>query len=415
MLNGIKLLLNGGTDEMNSATIPVQWFFSDEVLTQKPGCILLIEQNEREYSNTPERYNGGRRYLCDIGEAVKFIQLYQPGTHKLSALAFLKRSEGVESLLKYENQNGLITYSYPIEFKSNEVEINIRGYESPPILAATVVDFDVPEELFAAKPQTRFSKAVWWWVNLWHEKEPIDQCDYRRRMILAFSFKIPAFLIGAVVMYLISGTFYSLYILIASLLCLFFGYRTAPILEGMWHAFSFTGYKPYRVIQKNDKDCYACRKKCWRYDKFACDHKYMPVTTAEITLTILAGYLIYALGIKSLNIPVLIASISWLVIYTSILLRRFTHLKLRIHFPSSSDPGLWIDNWIKKKQGQKKQKQEESLTDFLAQFSLNHVPANGAVNLKKLPTPLTAEKKIVQKFRVSYWALKAEICKPFSK
>jgi len=63
----------------------------------------------------------------------------------------------------------------------------------------------------------------------------------------------------------------------------------------------------------------------------------------------------------------------------------------------------------------KKIQQEEDFNNFLTQFSLSNVPADGAVDLKKLPKPLTTEKKIVQKFRVSYWALKAEICKPFSK
>lgn len=51
------------------------------------------------------------------------------------------------------------------------------------------INVRVDEGLFAREP----SPFVWWWVNLWHEGRPKDQCMFRRRAIISV-FKVPVFL-----------------------------------------------------------------------------------------------------------------------------------------------------------------------------------------------------------------------------
>jgi len=42
---GIRLILNGGKNIMEQATIPVQWFFSPNVINKRPTHVLIIEQS----------------------------------------------------------------------------------------------------------------------------------------------------------------------------------------------------------------------------------------------------------------------------------------------------------------------------------------------------------------------------------
>jgi len=39
----------------------------------------------------------------------------------------------------------------------------------------------------------------------------------------------------------------------------------------------------------------------------------------------------------------------------------------------------------------------------------------GEVYLDRIPTPPDLQSKVIQKFRINYWTLKAKVCKPFSK
>ncbi|MEK7565240.1 MAG: hypothetical protein AAB501_03325 [Patescibacteria group bacterium] len=39
---GMEVVLNGGKKEMNSATIPVQWVFSDETIAKAPQVFAVF-------------------------------------------------------------------------------------------------------------------------------------------------------------------------------------------------------------------------------------------------------------------------------------------------------------------------------------------------------------------------------------
>ncbi|PJA92247.1 hypothetical protein CO134_01085 [Candidatus Kuenenbacteria bacterium CG_4_9_14_3_um_filter_39_14] len=43
---GISVVLNGGKKEMNSATIPIEWWFSKEIIEKDPKYIVFFEQDE---------------------------------------------------------------------------------------------------------------------------------------------------------------------------------------------------------------------------------------------------------------------------------------------------------------------------------------------------------------------------------
>ncbi len=84
---GMEVLLNYGKDEMDSATIPIQWFFSEETARKKPTHLLIVEQDKEE----SKEYNNvslGSRYFCRVEEGIKFIRLFRPGYHRILVLAF---------------------------------------------------------------------------------------------------------------------------------------------------------------------------------------------------------------------------------------------------------------------------------------------------------------------------------------
>ena len=69
----IKVVLNGGKREMDAATIPIQWFFSKEVIEKKPEYLLFFEQNKKEVEEGLASAREGHRYVCRVSEGTKFI------------------------------------------------------------------------------------------------------------------------------------------------------------------------------------------------------------------------------------------------------------------------------------------------------------------------------------------------------
>jgi len=70
---GIDVTLNGGKKEMNSATIPIEWWLSKEVIETDPHYIIFFEQNQGEKNHGYRNGECGRRYACKVTDAFKYI------------------------------------------------------------------------------------------------------------------------------------------------------------------------------------------------------------------------------------------------------------------------------------------------------------------------------------------------------
>ncbi len=51
-IGAIRVVLNGGKVEMEQATIPIQWFFTKDVIEKRPVQILIVEQSEFEMDSS---------------------------------------------------------------------------------------------------------------------------------------------------------------------------------------------------------------------------------------------------------------------------------------------------------------------------------------------------------------------------
>lgn len=186
---GLKVVLNGGSDTMDAATIPIQWSFSDEVIAKNPTYVLIVLQNKKEAEDISNSQKNGERYICKVSEVVKFIQLFTPGYHRIAVLVLAgeKAEKNVGKLLeKWTNE-----YQSSVNYDSIKAGESVLSQYS--VVAATTAEFNVSKELFAKKPETRFQKKLWDYVNYFFSKGPRDECQYRKRKILAFTLHPPTY------------------------------------------------------------------------------------------------------------------------------------------------------------------------------------------------------------------------------
>ncbi len=381
-MSKISIALNGGSKEMNSATIPVEWWLSEDVLKQDPCYLILFEQSERE-SSYYDRENRGRRYACKVSDVVYFLQLFSPGWHRLM-VAVVNGGEKDGGCLVDEYLRKDAINSYKVSMPWTEY-----GYDDNDFLAVTIVEFYVPDKLFAKPPQTKLGKMMWRWVNLWFESKPKDQCEYRRRKWIAFTIQPPLVLIFSILS--------SLYVLVASAIVFFFGFRPRPLLEEVKDAF---------LVRKDDLEVRRYEDegyKVWQREWDGTVIKRMPVAPWEIAFAAIA---IYGLYLLSLSYPYTLIAIILTAVFSIIFL-----FALFYTLTKAKDGEIYnkVSRLII---GYKKNSKELEQKWIREQLSLDN--KKDIVNLEDISAPPTLSRKITFKFRVGYWALKAKMCKPFS-
>ncbi len=207
-----SILLNGGSTQMDDATVPVKWFFSEEFIKKEPRYILLVDLKQAELTS----YRSGRRYLFEVEDAIAFLQMRSAGNHRLIALCFSNRDEAVVYLERDK-------YSYDVAI---DVESIQKGKDWGASLASTYVDFQVPKELFAKKPESKLAK-MWWKYLFWPiTVKPTDECQVRRLNLLALP-KLPLYLLVKVLA-LVGVVLYAIYNIIAPPIALFIGWWPIP-------------------------------------------------------------------------------------------------------------------------------------------------------------------------------------------
>jgi len=149
------------------------------------------------------------RQLIPLEEIFTYVGFRFPGVHQVLARLVCGDPKTVGSLLKAYS---LGDYRYHVlegdkgnQHFSDHLEcVNRNSYT----IDADEFSVDMPAEWFAKEPPQWLQK----WANLWHKYDPIDQCEFRRRVVTAFAYKW----IGAI-FYLISRTALVLVVLFVSI------------------------------------------------------------------------------------------------------------------------------------------------------------------------------------------------------
>ncbi len=215
------------TEQLDAAdsVIPLRWCVCKEALdelkqAEAKNIYLLIVVTSR--SSKKEI-----RKLVPIDKLMAYIQFERPGIHTINAAVvwvnekiFLNHMK--DYFLSQESRGvyrRFVTESSGLLVKEKDLCSSFYNVHSK---GRASLSIDVSKEFFAPEPR------LWlkWWGNLWHKYPPVDQCDFRKRLGIAFSLKPFAALIYIPAMFLIRSI-----VALFMLLCGFRGINFRPIVR----------------------------------------------------------------------------------------------------------------------------------------------------------------------------------------
>lgn len=369
----IRLILNGGGTTMDTATVPVEWHFSEEILQKNPQYIVICDHPmSLEDLRERENYIYGKRHLFKVEQLVGYMQLSNPGRHHFIAIVICgDRDSAQERAEKYMEREGS-GYEKIVWF--NDLNRD----------TITAVEFEVPQELFAERPKTGFRSSIWNWVNRWYEKDPVDECAYRKRKIFAFTLQPILLIVGR----LLSGILGTLYTLAKAALLWFFGWKVSPMWENIecaWRAEGFDfGLREYPSYWRRMDDTHP--------------YKYVPlyrvpvIAFVELAALAAGGYYLFITGFLIAALVALLA-----LAFVVLLIARWSQNEERQR------------RLAEEQERAAKAEQEEYLARLRANLSLELTPRR--VELMKI-LPKVGQ---VTRFKLGFWAVKAQVCKPFAK
>ncbi len=386
----IRLVVNGGSTTLDTATVPVEWHFSDKFIEESNPKYVVICDMEMSYEKFQEYENThwGQRYLCRVAELAKYVQLRKAGGHTFVIVVFYG-SDAENNARKFVKKND--TDYYDLSLWCSDVKAGALTHLSVDS-KITSFEFDVPSELFAKRPEIGLRKLIWDWTNRWFKRNPVDQCAYRKRKIFAFTLQPILFLIGR----LILGIFMTLYSTIWGGIVFFFGFRTINLLQNIGY-----GWSDPSQIEMDLRD-----HRTWRFWDY---NSYIPVPLVPFILVVelaAVGSLVYLLS-KFLSIFLLIGATA--VIF-------FVILTIILNFRSGKSKNKRAEKALQKqREKEQAEKDEEERQERLyAQFLKNHASFSSVgerVNINRIKPVVDT----VTRFSLSFWGLKGRVCKPFNK
>lgn len=156
-----------------------------ELVVVNPYMFFVIaRERDGEFSEVDQR-------VVPLGQAMEYIEFYSPGNHRIfgclvwNSGCYRKEKDARENLV-----SDLRNYRHLYTHLVNSGGSFKKPVYSHPDLDHGSVDVIVPDGYFAKEP-TAWEK---WWVNLWYESKPVNQCHFRRRRLLAYSIQPPVIL-----------------------------------------------------------------------------------------------------------------------------------------------------------------------------------------------------------------------------
>lgn len=190
------LQLVANTEDAKSTSVAVRWCVGRDTLAKlqekkalNPHLLLVVVKGG---------YEEGRK-LVPMDQMMEYVDFRYPGMHKVFATIVWDTEGNIQTLRKMVFGGELIgkdgyKYSYnevkvidgegnltfgDLKFnREHEFAIHTLGLDG-----SGTIEIDVAEEFFA-KPPSRFER---FWVNFWFERKAYDQCQFRRRRVLAYS------------------------------------------------------------------------------------------------------------------------------------------------------------------------------------------------------------------------------------
>lgn len=422
--DGIVLTINGGKDHLDSATIPVEWHFTPEMIAEKPQYIMVID-HEMPLETFKERhvYNSGVRHEpVKVTDFVKYVQLFKTGIHHLVFIVFCGTPENAKkrAYAFFKRIPGYGEHKYDRHIEYDYLESGRLG--AGEFAYATHVEINVPDELLAHKPDSGFSGWYWNWLNGWFRTGPVDECEWRKRKWFFAPVLILCSLIGRGAM----GILGSLYVLVGSLLLILLGWRPENPLKKMHHFWQNRGFRECLAISMYT-DWRVWEKQVYERGshEYKGEDRFIPYWC--ISWYYIIGTIVVRLLYRAFKAaPVQTLAILFLIIIAVALIFAWIGLTFLYRKVTKSEGfdsfkafcvNYTRERRIKNAQRRYEQKQRNSelfdayYMDAMRSISLDTAPAPQKVNIsaiiKKAKAPI--------KFKLSFWATKQKVCKPFAR
>ena len=185
-----ELIIGDAGGQIDNGDVPVRWCASPDFIKE-----LEAKGVKDPHVLITSYHNGGRegwaydnemdRKLIPLSELMTYVRFTKAGKCKIYGMV-LDGAAGRQSLhdkymRKYygEYHNIISTYNDDLH---NDLDY---------VVVATSNFVEIPENVFGKEP----SPWIKWYVNLWHSRDRVaDECEFRKRFLIAFIFKWIPFL-----------------------------------------------------------------------------------------------------------------------------------------------------------------------------------------------------------------------------
>ena len=178
--HSFELIVGDETGEILNGDVPVRWCVTPELVSKLEKAevfdahVLLVTATEdgREMD----------RKIVPITELMTYVRFTRAGTMKIYGFIVSGRS-GRKDLYQTYKRKELGVYVTDVVCEYTEKPYDDIKYE----YSRTEVDVVIPPGVFGKEPGPWMK----WYVNLWHSSggRIVDECHYRRRLIIAFTLK----------------------------------------------------------------------------------------------------------------------------------------------------------------------------------------------------------------------------------
>lgn len=369
---------------VNSGSVGVTWCLSKEWLST-----LTKFQMENYYvcfATVPMSAGGSSaewRGYAKLTDMMAFITFLRPG--KVRIIASIVSTTSASLWMKKGDYSRWVydVVSYPeTDFDSKKLEEGTwnfeRSYDVFSKVASDHIDVDMPNGCFASEPSD-FEKA---WVNWLVRSKAIDQCDFRRRRIFAYTVQPIVFL---------SIFLFRLVMATLLFLCGQKGISINPLIhplssntEDVWEGISGN----YLVLPKSIPEPF-----CWFF---------VPFPIAVIVSSVI-GKLLHHLG-WGIAVPFLIwgGVIALLLVIIAI---GFFFMKFPIIRMISEFVGSKFEKWMAERDRRLSLLMDKKFEEDRAMLACN------VLDIKKFKD-LPKSKKTI---KLRFLNLKSAVCKPFSR
>lgn len=367
------------------AVVPIRWCINKETYQEleekkieNPHLLLVVKATDKTIGPIKEE----SRKLVPLDQMMEYVQFQYPGWHQISATVVWSTDGDLERLKKFflDKSSVWTYYNSVLDYDMKNLRSSFHYYF--PRIGEGNIRIYVDKRFFAKKKPGWLSN----WVNMWFEWRPIDQCQFRRRCILAFTIQPILVLLWLTVKFCSQ-----LCVALVLLLCLTRRINFSSILHPFQDKFEelWTGGDSF--FFRKDRSFIAPFAPIFLLVNLLAlltvDHRFkMSLTTSDLLLTNLC-----LIVFCSLLIALFVIFSRWISSASEALERK----KYKLLLPGEQIEGL----------------DREALQRKVYERRFSPIICSG----EELKSSLSALPKEKRTFHLLYLDVKAKVCKPFAR